>query len=285
MVCWDVLGLRREDTGSADLWLISDRCGQSCARTGVPLYREASFIPARQDVQLLYGDSRTGTHAFGHIGTDAVGVAGISVPKQYFASIVDTDTTVLETGCAGILGLGFPPISAIWRQLLATEYHGPVPPIRKRAAGPTGKLELPDLGFLNGTLTNGSRKRERAHDPYASATDTFPTIGPLFTRLVTWKLLSRPMVVTALQRDTVSLSDNAGTFSLGALPSGLVDDQLTWVPVRGYTAQEGGLAPPPDAPDEVCRIYAQRSGALSKHIGRSTRSYGKFRSTMSTSMA
>ena len=220
----------------------------------MPLYPEASLVPTGQDVQLLYGDSHTGTHALGPIGSDTVGVAGLSVPNQFFAAIVDTDTTVLEAGCAGILGLGFPPISAIWRQLLATEFYGPMPRLLRRAAHESANRPhyLPALDTFN--YTSGSRKRQQHPDYFASATDTFATIGPLFSRLVTWGLLSRPLVVTTLQRDTVTLSDNAGTLSLGALPFGLVDEQLTWVPVRGYTPLEGGLPPPPDASDEVRRI-------------------------------
>ena len=62
------------------------------------------------DVHLLYGDSFTGTHAFGPIGKDKAGIATIGVQDQYFAAITDTNTTVLETGSAGILGIGFPPI-------------------------------------------------------------------------------------------------------------------------------------------------------------------------------
>lgn len=61
-------------------------------------------------VQLLYGDSHTGTHAFGPIVKDTVGIAGLSVKDLFLAAIVDTNTTTYETGSAGILGLGFPAI-------------------------------------------------------------------------------------------------------------------------------------------------------------------------------
>ena len=61
----------------------------------------------------MYGDSRTGTQASGPIGTDTAGIAGLSVPDQCFAAIVETNTTVLNEGTAGILGLGFPPIRSV----------------------------------------------------------------------------------------------------------------------------------------------------------------------------
>ena len=106
------------DTGSADLWVISESCTGNCNST-VPLYPQTSFQSTGQNVQLLYGDSRTGTHAAGPIGKDSVGVAGLSVADQYLAAIIDTNTTVLETGSAGIFGLGFPAIRHV---VVSTEY-------------------------------------------------------------------------------------------------------------------------------------------------------------------
>ncbi|KAI1792306.1 hypothetical protein LXA43DRAFT_919309, partial [Ganoderma leucocontextum] len=80
---------------------------------------------------------------------------------------------------------------------------------------------------------------------------SFSVLGPFLTRLVTLVILSRPLVVIALRRDRVSLSDSTGTLSLGELPSGLTDEDLTWVPVHSYSPSEGGLPLPPDAPNEV----------------------------------
>jgi Eukaryotic aspartyl protease len=95
------------DTGSSDLWVVSDACKES-ACNGLPLYPQASFQSANLDARLFYGDSTTGTHAFGEVGRDIVGVAGLSIKNQFFAAINDTNTTVLQTGSAGILGMGFP---------------------------------------------------------------------------------------------------------------------------------------------------------------------------------
>ncbi|KAI0329324.1 acid protease [Cubamyces sp. BRFM 1775] len=232
------------DTGSSDLWIRSDRCNDHCPITGVPLYSQASFTPTGQDIQLLYGDSYTGTHATGMIGTDTVSIAGMAVPGQYFAAVADTNTTVLETGSAGILGLGFPPISLIWRQLLASGSHQTMPSLPKRS--------LSDyILTLTSALRNTGSMPERRDSSLTHPVDSFPTLGPLLTRLVTWKVLERPLVVATLQRDTISFSSNDGTLSLGALPFGLSDDRLTWVPVRTYSVTEGGLPPPPGAPSEV----------------------------------
>lgn len=100
------------DTGSSDLWVVSDDCIGTCTR-GVPLYPHSSLVQTGLNVELLYGDSRTGTHATGPIGQDTVGIAGLAVKNQYFAAIVDTNTTIMETGSAGILGLGFPAIRSV----------------------------------------------------------------------------------------------------------------------------------------------------------------------------
>ncbi|KAI0643995.1 acid protease [Trametes meyenii] len=236
------------DTGSSDLWLMSD--GYKGLRSGanVPLYSEAALTHAGQDVQLLYGDSRTGTRATGPIGTDTVSIAGLSVPDQYFAAIVDTNTTVLDTGSAGILGLGFPPISLIWRQLSASQLSQPMLSTPKRADRVANNLSPSSPS--SGSNSTHLKRQTNAMAP-TSVVDTFASLGPLLTRLVTWKVLQRPLVVTTLQRDTISLSGNDGTLSLGTLPYGLTDDQLTWVPVRSYSVAEGGLPAPPDAPNEV----------------------------------
>ena len=57
---------------------------------------------------MQYGDSRTGTFARGMIGNDTVTLAGIKLKDHYFAAINVTNTSVMDIGAAGILGLGFP---------------------------------------------------------------------------------------------------------------------------------------------------------------------------------
>jgi len=95
------------DTGSSDLWAISDALSEKPS-TNIPLYPETNFQSSGLEVRLLYGDSITGTHAYGPIGKDSFNLAGFTLENQYFAAINDTNTTVLQTGSAGILGLGFP---------------------------------------------------------------------------------------------------------------------------------------------------------------------------------
>ncbi|THG96042.1 hypothetical protein EW026_g5721 [Hermanssonia centrifuga] len=59
------------------------------------------------------------------------------------------------------------------------------------------------------------------------------------------------MFAITLQRDTVDIGGNVGSLSIGELPNGIQTDSLTWVPLRAYTPQEGGLPPAPEAPNEI----------------------------------
>jgi hypothetical protein len=58
-----------------------------------------------------------------------------------------------------------------------------------------------------------------------------------------------------LNRDTIDISGQ-GQLTLGKLPDGVDNSSLTWVPVRPYTPDEGGLSPPTFAPNEVYPLYA-----------------------------
>ncbi|KAJ4480702.1 aspartic peptidase domain-containing protein [Lentinula edodes] len=97
------------DTGSSDLWIIVDN--------------SSGFRSTTYPISLLYGDSRTGTHASGVIGIDSVAVASLELKTQIFAAINDTNTSVLETGCVGILGLGFPVNSALFLEMFEKEIY------------------------------------------------------------------------------------------------------------------------------------------------------------------
>lgn len=241
------------DTGSADLWVVSDSCSD-CV-TEVQLYPQATFQPTGLTAQLLYGDSRTGTHATGPIGKDKAGVAGLTIDDQYFAAIVDTNTTVLETGVAGIFGTGFPAVSILWRQLLAAELSGQPPSKRRRFDHATRifptfdfhRPTFPSFEFVSGP----SHPKRQQLQSSTAVIASFATYGPLFSRLISQGAFAKPMFATTLQRDTVDIGGNVGMLSIGELPAGIKENSLTWVPLRAYSAQEAGLPPPPETPNEV----------------------------------
>lgn len=58
-----------------------------------------------------------------------------------------------------------------------------------------------------------------------------------------------------LQRDIIDVSGSNGALTVGRLPDGIDNSSLTWVPVRLYGPNDGGLNPPQFAPDEV-RFYS-----------------------------
>ena len=100
-----------KDTGSSDLWTLSDACLSGCANeqnTEVRVYPQSTFESSGLDVEMQYGDSQTGTFAQGMIGNDTVDLAGMTLHDHYFAAINKTNTNVMGVGAAGILGLGFP---------------------------------------------------------------------------------------------------------------------------------------------------------------------------------
>ena len=53
-----------------------------------------------------------------------------------------------------------------------------------------------------------------------------------------------------LQRDTIDISGK-GQLTIGELPSGIDNSSLTWVPVRPYTPDNGGLQAPTFASNET----------------------------------
>lgn len=105
-------------------------------------------------------------------------------------------------------------------------------------------LSKPHAKRQNSTLTSSD-----------AVIESFATYGPLFSRLINEHTLASPMFVTTLQRDTLDIGGNMGMLSIGELPAGIKSDSLTWVPIRAYTAQEGGLPPSPAAPNEVSILH------------------------------
>ncbi|KAF8839048.1 acid protease [Paxillus ammoniavirescens] len=254
------------DTGSSDLWILSSACQGGCSAGKVPLYPLATFHPANLDAMLMYGDSLTGTHAIGPIGYDIVSVAGLGLQNQYFAAINNTNTSVLETGSAGIFGLGFPINSALWTDIYTSQHqslivHRDVPAqvINSNSRFPDRLKNLvtrwfPKNNMSNAVMSSPDVRSKRQLANTSELQSSFATIGPLIPRLVAQGMLDSPMFSVALQRDTIEIGGNEGMLSIGTLPPTVKSESLTWVPVRGYPPDQGGLKPPPDAPGEVYPI-------------------------------
>ena len=152
--------------------------------------------------------------------------------------------------------------SVLWRQLLSAELNNTPPSAKAHAKrineNGLGTFAFPTFDFVHSPSfeSHGPYKRQ-AKSPNSTLTssaqviESFATYGPLLTRLISQKLLVRPLVAASLQRDTVDIGGNVGMLSIGALPKGISEESLTWVPLRAYNVADGGLPPPPDAPTEV----------------------------------
>ncbi|KIJ31215.1 hypothetical protein M422DRAFT_36305 [Sphaerobolus stellatus SS14] len=195
------------DTGSSDLWAISTDCTKtSCGQiSGLPLIKSSAFKPAGIHFKIPYGDSSEPAFAAGAIVSGPVSLGGAQLDNQYIGAV--NDTNVLIDGLTGVFGIGFHSNSDIALSLLV------------------------DTNATETTLTD-------------TLNAEVATKGPFLSRLITNGQLHQPMFTMTLQRDSVQVGGNIGQITIGKLPDGVTNDSLTWVPVRLYSEEQGGLPPP-----------------------------------------
>jgi hypothetical protein len=132
--------------------------------------------------------------------------------QQAFGLINDTNNDIVQFDTAGIFGLGFPSGSKIQEAVVIAK---------------TGPIDDTD-DFITSTYTS----------------------GPLMSRISMTNALEMPMYTITLQRSTIDIG-GTGSLTIGKLPDSVDNSSLTWVPVRLYSPEEGGLEPPKFAPTET----------------------------------
>jgi hypothetical protein len=162
---------------------------------------------------MFYGDSSTATNATGSVAFETVTIAGVAIEKQTFAAVDFTTNPTVKYQAAGIFGLGFPSGSEV-QEAMVTDNFGEI----------------------------------KNTDDFVESTYAY---GPTLARIAMTNELENPMFSISLQRNTIDIGGGSGTLTVGKLPDGVAMDSLTWVPVRLYAQEDGGLRPPTFAPNEV----------------------------------
>lgn len=215
---------------------------------------------------MLYGDSSTGSSATGTIGLDTATIAGITMTDQAFSVVNDTDNLVVQYDAAGIFGLGFPagrlfvPVSSRsfthslvcclakfrnrssqlrWFNQLLRQYECWCIYHSEWSHKHNWRLSPCHAYLWSINITN--------HDDGCSRVSHVH--GIVNQILVLYPRLMCQLQIT-LSRDTIDISGH-GQLTLGKLPDGVDNSSLTWVPVRLYSSDEGGLRSPTFAPNEV----------------------------------
>ena len=185
---------------------------------------------------------------------------------QEFLDLVFRLTGVFSSDCEGeVADRNF---SEVWAKLFLQRTGGKLP--QRRGSERTQLLDdnllvpppsqdsrrygFPDIPGLLGLKFNEPhpQTRQTISGPALKAIfSSWSTIGPFVPRLVSQGELPQPMITVTLQRTTMDVGGNLGMLSIGELPTGVKASDLTWVPLRNYSAASGGIPAPSDSPNEV----------------------------------
>ncbi|PIL23083.1 hypothetical protein GSI_14391 [Ganoderma sinense ZZ0214-1] len=235
------------DTKWEDISVISTSCkkGLQCTSETLPRYNTSiSFEPIGSPIMGYNITEDRAGHSIdigARVGRDTVTFAGLTLPNQSLVAI-DNFTTAGGAypfdGAVGRLGLAFPTSGNNLAGLVAF-----------------GALVKWSISFVDGHVL--TPKYQLNNSPSLSTLEWeeqwlehIQDIGGFIPRLVASGGIERPLFAITLQRETIDISGN-GQLTIGRLPDGIDESNITWVPVRLIPPEDGGWASPSFAPNET----------------------------------
>ncbi|KAM5535927.1 hypothetical protein V8D89_010367 [Ganoderma adspersum] len=138
------------DTASADLWAVSSACTlNTCKLPKYPLsYQSPTFVPVNANHSQFSVSYADNTGASGFIARESVTIGNLTVPSQAIGLAMTSNVT-FEDEVSGVLGLGFPRLSAIYNTVAnATPFFA--------SLSQNGSLDYPVFGLSLTRDTGGS---------------------------------------------------------------------------------------------------------------------------------
>jgi hypothetical protein len=108
-------------------------------------------------------------------------------------------------------------------------------------------LSFPTLSNIQQKMVNESTLTESNDGSSILGTYQY---GPLLSRIAMTGALDMPMFTIQLQRATIDIGGQ-GVLTIGALPEGIDNSSLTWVPVKLYKDSDLGDSAPSFAPSNL----------------------------------
>ncbi|KAI1796822.1 acid protease [Ganoderma leucocontextum] len=138
------------DTASADLWAVSSACtSTACKLPTYPLsYESPTFVSVNANTSEFAVSYADNTGASGFIARESVTIGNLTVPTQAIGLAMTSNVTFKDE-VSGVLGLGFPRLSAIYNTVAnATPFFA--------SLSQTGSLDYPVFGLSLTRDTGGS---------------------------------------------------------------------------------------------------------------------------------
>ncbi|KAI1794371.1 acid protease [Ganoderma leucocontextum] len=210
-------------TNVGDLYAFTTACNSPvCYAYNGALYdKSASFTPGNNsEVPLLLETSDLFDPSMGQIGRDILAIGGLTMQNQTIGAVDNATSNAIWNGTAGVLGLAFPSKGS-YVQAFAM-------------------LDILNFGLDN--LTTDNYLKQLAN------------LGAFIPRLVLNGVIDQPMFSISLQGSRNGIA-GTGQLTIGRLPDGVDNSSVTWVPVRLYDTENGGISSPSNWEVEIDGVF------------------------------